>query len=340
LFTGANINDVNNLSETPLHWATKKGHLKTLKLLLDNGASVNARDITGSTALHSAARYGIPEALPFLIDSGADIEIPDNDGLTVAQLASQGQTDEHRAFLTLLRRLKSNCSTQSFKESKHSLEFPPLTTQTGNESRFNVDEKRTSKLKETHLNRVHSAKSLTHQIIRKASSKTSLSLIKPSLSPLGFLTSAARSSPFLSHEKGSLPEVAKDVSTQIYSEAEIHHVDLSFGTAADEANGQRLLEIRPIKGNSFLPRTAQKYDVVISVEQCSDCSNHSSSLWHDESRYDAVADRALTLLARHLLDCKFPVRLFGFKQRSTRAEDKSRLGALEISLAIKYFLNS
>ena len=41
---GAKVNAVDNLGMTPLHWASLKGHVELIRLLLFYGADVNARD--------------------------------------------------------------------------------------------------------------------------------------------------------------------------------------------------------------------------------------------------------------------------------------------------------
>ena len=44
--------------ETPLHWATQKGHLDICDLILNNVNDKNPKDYSGITPLHIAAEHG------------------------------------------------------------------------------------------------------------------------------------------------------------------------------------------------------------------------------------------------------------------------------------------
>ena len=57
---------------TPLHFASEKGSLKMMKLLLEHEADINARDDVYFTPLQLAAREGHLEAVKFLLEKGAD----------------------------------------------------------------------------------------------------------------------------------------------------------------------------------------------------------------------------------------------------------------------------
>ena len=76
--------DVNVLSKdgTPLHTASRGGHVKTLQLLLRHGVDVDARDIVGQTPLHLAADKEALEIIRMLIECNADINARDNKGQT------------------------------------------------------------------------------------------------------------------------------------------------------------------------------------------------------------------------------------------------------------------
>lgn len=59
--------------ETPLHLAAQGGHIKVMDLLLERGANIDARTkgACGWTPLHNAAKSRNKEAVRFLIESGA-----------------------------------------------------------------------------------------------------------------------------------------------------------------------------------------------------------------------------------------------------------------------------
>ncbi|XP_043540446.1 ankyrin-1-like, partial [Chiloscyllium plagiosum] len=57
--------------QTPLHCAARLGHLKVVRLLLENGACPLSVSTTGHTALHMASREGHVDVAELLLDRGA-----------------------------------------------------------------------------------------------------------------------------------------------------------------------------------------------------------------------------------------------------------------------------
>jgi len=95
LDSGSDINEKDELGETPLHTAAVGGYREIVSLLIEKGADVNARDVRGLTPVHAAAWMGYPEIIGLLIDHGADINARDKDGVTplhAAALAGQQET--------------------------------------------------------------------------------------------------------------------------------------------------------------------------------------------------------------------------------------------------------
>jgi ankyrin repeat protein len=55
---GADIHAKNNYGETPLHFASRNGHLEVVKYLKSVGADINAKNNNSWTPLHSASYNG------------------------------------------------------------------------------------------------------------------------------------------------------------------------------------------------------------------------------------------------------------------------------------------
>ena len=74
---GVNINERNNLGETPLHLSTLNNKLEAMETLIRLGADYNAiiKDV-GHTPMHYACMYGYTEATVLLLKAGADAHIP------------------------------------------------------------------------------------------------------------------------------------------------------------------------------------------------------------------------------------------------------------------------
>jgi len=67
---------------TLLHWATDRGHLDVVKMLLDRDSELlNLQENDGQTSLHYAASNEHQDIVKYLLSKGADAEICDNEGL-------------------------------------------------------------------------------------------------------------------------------------------------------------------------------------------------------------------------------------------------------------------
>lgn len=84
-----NINVNDNMGMAPIHWASDRGDLDILKLLVEDlQADVNFQDETGQTALHYAVSCSHEEICKYLIGKGANIKIQDEDGVTALEMCS------------------------------------------------------------------------------------------------------------------------------------------------------------------------------------------------------------------------------------------------------------
>ena len=84
---------------TPLHEASWNGHLDITRILVEHGADAAAQDKRGSTPLHLASSEGNPDITRFLIEHGATAAAQDWRGLTPLHLAS---SDGHFEIVRIL----------------------------------------------------------------------------------------------------------------------------------------------------------------------------------------------------------------------------------------------
>jgi ankyrin repeat protein/L-ascorbate metabolism protein UlaG (beta-lactamase superfamily) len=88
IVAGANVNDKNNDSRTPLHLAAGLGSREVVELLLSRGADVKAQDKYEWTPLHVAIRANRIDIVELLLQKGADLESKDQSGLSPLNTAA------------------------------------------------------------------------------------------------------------------------------------------------------------------------------------------------------------------------------------------------------------
>ena len=84
---GANVNSRKKDCETPLHLASCKGRLESVRFLLDYGEDVDAKNSGGQTPFHQMIKLesepwnkkGFIDVAQLLVKHGADVNTPDND---------------------------------------------------------------------------------------------------------------------------------------------------------------------------------------------------------------------------------------------------------------------
>ncbi|KAM7358745.1 transient receptor potential cation channel A1 isoform 2-T2 [Cochliomyia hominivorax] len=86
------LNEKDNTGCSPLHYASRDGHIRSLENLIRLGACINLKNNNNESPLHFAARYGRYNTVKQLLDSEKGsfiINESDGDGLTPLHIASQ-----------------------------------------------------------------------------------------------------------------------------------------------------------------------------------------------------------------------------------------------------------
>ena len=84
---GADASAQDEDKATPLHSASRRGHVGVARVFLERGVDANAHDKNKSTPLHWASRDGHVEVTRVLLKYGADACAQDGDRLTPLNLA-------------------------------------------------------------------------------------------------------------------------------------------------------------------------------------------------------------------------------------------------------------
>ncbi|XP_075164650.1 palmitoyltransferase Hip14 isoform X2 [Haematobia irritans] len=91
------------LNATPLHWATRQGHLGAVVLLVTAGADPRIRDAEGCSCIHIAAQFAHTALVAYFIAKGVDPDLQDRGGMTALMWAAWKvcALDPVRLLLTL-----------------------------------------------------------------------------------------------------------------------------------------------------------------------------------------------------------------------------------------------
>lgn len=91
------------LNATPLHWATRQGHLAATVLLVGSSADPSIRDAEGCSCIHLAAQFGHTALVAYFIARGVNPDLQDRGGMTALMWAAWKipSLDPVRLLLTL-----------------------------------------------------------------------------------------------------------------------------------------------------------------------------------------------------------------------------------------------
>ncbi|KAK0124782.1 hypothetical protein ONS96_008663 [Cadophora gregata f. sp. sojae] len=94
------VNTADQRDWTPLHWASWRGQLEVVKLLLENNADIQVTDKNGDTPLHEASSAGRVEVIKLLLEKMADVQAVNNYRRTpLHEASSAGSIDVVKLLL-------------------------------------------------------------------------------------------------------------------------------------------------------------------------------------------------------------------------------------------------
>lgn len=80
---GAEVDAIGGeLDATPLHWATRQGHLDAVVLLMNAAADPTLRDAEGCSCIHLAAQFGHTAVVAYFVARGVNPDLEDRGGMT------------------------------------------------------------------------------------------------------------------------------------------------------------------------------------------------------------------------------------------------------------------
>jgi cytohesin len=91
---GADPNARDNDDNTPLHIASKSGHVEVAEMLLDRGVDANVRDKDNTIPLHFASQGGHLRIVRMLLDHCADVNARDKNDKTPLHCVLQDEDED------------------------------------------------------------------------------------------------------------------------------------------------------------------------------------------------------------------------------------------------------
>lgn len=119
------IDGATESGQRPIHYASSKGHLQVLRLLLDARADLLVSNRFGQTALHRAASLGRLVIIKCLLEAGkmvlggegsrrlvAWLDSKDGEGWTAVQMAAEEGSEDSQSIIQCLVEAGADPSTK------------------------------------------------------------------------------------------------------------------------------------------------------------------------------------------------------------------------------------
>lgn len=126
---GAEVDAIGGeLNATPLHWATRQGHLSAVVILMNAGADANIQDAEGCSCIHLAAQFGHTAVVAYFVARGVSADSQDRGGMSPLMWScwKMCTLDPTRVLLTL----GANTSLADYNQGNTALHWAILARNT------------------------------------------------------------------------------------------------------------------------------------------------------------------------------------------------------------------
>ncbi|KOC66313.1 Transient receptor potential cation channel protein painless [Habropoda laboriosa] len=141
---GAIVNRVNQAhNRGPIHFATEKGHVNVLRVLLEEPTINPNLEAGQQTALHMAVKKNYLDCAELLLQKSASPNIPNNKGLTALHMAAmQSEKDminlimektKHKVDLDSYKDYNNQTTREVLQEQLPDIQLPPVDSREGND---------------------------------------------------------------------------------------------------------------------------------------------------------------------------------------------------------------
>lgn len=337
-----NIRNKNN--ETPIHWCSKRNSTVAAKILIAGGADIMAIDNSGSNALHCSVDACHIEFVAMLLQNPlCNSLVKDSENNTALMIAnrkimncSKKNELSYKIIISFLTKheqqqssldmkaitkeimkihLLSSVKLQSLGKEKSSPIFcvrgKDNNSKNNNNTIFNLPPQIVLRAKERKI-KINGSHNISTPIDNEIETISDINAITISDSPQKIISSPKKIILSLIPIRQKT-QIAFMSCTNFPSSSSLNlHDELLSRNKSNKSN----IHDRPPLFVIQTPELKMFLDCIITIEHCYQCSKHSTTLWHDESRYVSQSDACLKSVSESLLLCQFPVRLFAYKVTS------------------------